>query len=199
MRKLELETRRLRVFLPSLDEANSALAYFSSNKSHLKATDPVLPLKFYILDYWEKRLNQSLDEFDRDESVRLFIETIESPNTFIGSINFTQIARGPFQACYLGYSIDHGFEGKGLMSEALRAGIQYIFQKKHLHRIMANYLPDNQRSANTLHRLGFRIDGSSPDYLYIKGAWRNHILTSLTNREWTPREEDQAMFASQSM
>ena len=33
--------------------------------------------------------------------------------------NFTSTMRGPLQACILGYSIDHGHEGRGLMAAAL--------------------------------------------------------------------------------
>jgi len=47
-----------------------------------------------------------------------------------------QIFRGAFHACYLGYKIDHAYEGKGLMYEALEVAIRYIFEELRLHRIM---------------------------------------------------------------
>lgn len=194
MRKFEISTQQLRLFLPDPAEAESALHYFAANREHLRPTDPVLPKDFLTQGYWEKRLAQSLEEFDRGQSVRLFFELLETPGKFIGVVNFTQIARGPFQACYLGYSVDREFQGKGMMYEALGAGIRYIFDEKHIHRVMANHLPENQRSAGVLKRLGFRVDGTSPEYLYIQGAWRTHVLTSLTNPNWTPREEDREMF-----
>ena len=49
---------------------------------------------------------------------------------------------------------------------------------------MAAYLPHNQRSANLLKRLGFVVEGYACDYLMINGQWQDHILTSLTNRNW---------------
>lgn len=112
----------------------------------------------------------------------------------MGVANLTQIARGPFQACYLGYSIAQSHERKGMMFEALETVVRFAFNDKRLHRIMANHLPNNGRSEKLLKRLGFRIDGSSPDYLFIQGQWREHILTSLTNRNWIPRDEDKTMF-----
>jgi ribosomal-protein-alanine N-acetyltransferase len=54
----------------------------------------------------------------------------------------------------------------------------------NLHRVMANYLPENERSARLLARLGFCIEGQANAYLQIAGAWRDHILTSLVNAQW---------------
>ena len=72
------------------------------------------------------------------------------------------------------------------MSEALGAGIGHIFGPLALHRIMANYLPTNERSGRLLRRLGFVVEGFARDYLYIDGAWRDHILTALTSPDATP-------------
>jgi [ribosomal protein S5]-alanine N-acetyltransferase len=107
-------------------------------------------------------------------------------DNIIGSIGFTQIFRGPFCSCVLGYQIDHAAEGKGLMLEALRAAIDYMFTTQKLHRIGANYRPENVRSGRLLSRLGFRIDGFAKEYLFIDGAWRDHVLTSLTNEIYNP-------------
>ena len=103
----------------------------------------------------------------------------------IGFCNFSQIVRGPFQACYLGYHIDVAEEGKGLMSEAVQRAIQYMFEKQNMHRIMANYMPSNQRSGKLLQKLGFMIEGRAEKYLLINGQWEDHILTSLTNAKWS--------------
>lgn len=99
----------------------------------------------------------------------------------------------------MGYSIHHDFEGKGLMYEALQAAVKYAFDEKHLHRIMANHLPENQRNANMPQRLGFQVDGISPNYLYIQGKWREHVFNSLTNENWQPRKEDKALFGIEKL
>lgn len=194
MNPLELRTRHLSLFVPAPDKAAAILEYYQRNKEHLRPTDPVLPKDFYTLEFWQRRLKQSAEEFERDQSVRIFFERLEEPGRVIGHLAFSQIARGPFQACYLGYTIDRESQGRGLMFEALTAAIRFMFEKRHIHRIMANHLPENERSANVLKRLGFRVDGSSPDYLHIGGSWRPHILNSLTNPNWTPREEDRDLF-----
>ena len=68
------------------------------------------------------------------------------------------------------------------MGEALGALIEYAFTELELHRLMANYRPENERSAAVLARLGFEREGFARDYLYIDGAWRDHVLTALVRR-----------------
>lgn len=83
----------------------------------------------------------------------------------------------------MGYALDEAAQGRGYMSEACRVGIDYIFKETRLHRIMANYMPHNTRSAAVLERLGFTIEGTARAYLYLAGAWQDHVLTSLPNPE----------------
>lgn len=97
----------------------------------------------------------------------------------VGIINVSQIVRGAFQAAVIGYSLDGCAEGRGLMTEALEAVIDYAFDGLELHRLMANYRPENTRSAAVLERLGFIKEGYAKEYLFIDGAWRDHVLTSL--------------------
>jgi ribosomal-protein-alanine N-acetyltransferase len=56
----------------------------------------------------------------------------------------------------------------------------------NLHRVQAAFRPENLRSGRVLERLGFRSEGVAPDYLYIDGAWRDHVVTSLRNPEFVP-------------
>jgi [ribosomal protein S5]-alanine N-acetyltransferase len=120
-------------------------------------------------------------------SVRFMLFNIEDPEAkIIGSCNFTQIFRGSFQACYLGYQIDQDHEGKGLMLEAAERAIQHMFEEQNIHRIMANYMPSNAKSARLLAKLGFVVEGRAKDYLRINGSWEDHVLTSLTNQNWLP-------------
>ena len=51
---------------------------------------------------------------------------------------------------------------------------------------MANYIPENERSGRLLARLGFTREGLAKDYLFIDGAWRDHVLTALANPDFDP-------------
>ncbi len=84
----------------------------------------------------------------------------------------------------LGFGLDHRLEGQGFMHEALRAAIDHVFDALSIHRIQANHQPQNLRSAALLRRLGFVVEGYARDYLRLDGAWRDHVLCSLTNPRW---------------
>lgn len=173
-----LQTARLVLEVPEPESASRVVAFYQRNKEHLAPWDPPHPARFFTAEFWAEKLAQSRLELLQGTSLRFFLVEGE---VVIGTLNFTSFVRGPFQACYLGYSIDQDREGRGLMAEALRAAIPYVFTELKLHRIMANHLPENLRSARLLRRLGFVVEGYARDYLFINGAWRDHVLTSLTN------------------
>lgn len=70
------------------------------------------------------------------------------------------------------------------MTEALNNALQYVFDELNLHRVEANYMPHNVKSASVLKRLGFVAEGFARDYLYINGRWEDHVRTSKTNDNW---------------
>ncbi|NJN00832.1 MAG: 30S ribosomal protein S5 alanine N-acetyltransferase, partial [Aquincola sp.] len=57
-----------------------------------------------------------------------------------------------------------------------------------LRRVQANVLPDNTRSLALLDRLGFAREGLAREYLFIDGAWRDHVLTALVNPQWPAQQ-----------
>jgi ribosomal-protein-alanine N-acetyltransferase len=100
----------------------------------------------------------------------------------LGQVHFSNVVRGPLQGAMLGYSLDGAEQGRGLMHEALTAGIGEMFSERvMLHRLQANVRPENLRSLALLVRLGFGAEGLARHYLYIDGAWRHHLMMSRVN------------------
>ncbi len=177
------------------------IRYYTENETHLAPFEPIRSAGFYTEHYWSREVEQRLAEFEADQSLRLFLFKRENPDIIIGSLNFANFIRGAFQSCTLGYSIAAAEQGKGYMSEALKIGIHYGFYELNLHRVIASYLPHNQRSGGLLKRLGFVVEGYARDYLMIAGQWQDHVITSLINPDWQPllnRPADSAVPADQS-
>jgi ribosomal-protein-alanine N-acetyltransferase len=180
-RTVTIETARLILTLPPPDAAASVVRYYEENRAHFAPTDPPRPSSFYTDAYWRERLIGARRAFAEDRALQLFLFERSAPDVPVGAVNFTNFIRGPFQACLLGYGIAWRIEGKGYATEALRAAIPLVFEGLGLHRIMANHLPENERSARLLARLGFAKEGYAKDYLFIGGTWRDHVLNALTN------------------
>jgi ribosomal-protein-alanine N-acetyltransferase len=182
-----IETARLLLTVAAEDTAARMLAFATENREHLKRWEPAAPSGYDTEEYWRNSLATARNDFLQGRSMKLVMFDRADPSgPVLGECNFSNFVRGPFQACYLGYKIDFRWEGRGLMYEALVASIEHAFGPLSLHRIMANYLPINERSGRVLKRLGFTIEGYARDYLRIDGEWRDHILTSLTNPDWKP-------------
>lgn len=181
MNTLALSTERLVITVPREDQTQAMLEFVERNREHLKPWNPPEPQGLYTLTHWQDIVKNCAAAFDANTAVRFWMALREHPNRIIGSIGYSQIARGPFCSCVLGYQIDRELEGQGLMLEALYITNQYMFEQQKLHRIAANYRPENVRSGRLLAKLGFRIEGFARNYLFIDGAWRDHILTSLAN------------------
>ena len=133
--------------------------------------------------YWRERLDRQVEQFQAGTAYAfsIFDRATGADGPFLGYVNFSEVVRGVFLACYMGYALAETAQGQGFMAEACRAGIDYIFNEVRLHRIMANYMPANARSAAVLERLGFTVEGTAKDYLFLAGAWQDDVLTSLTN------------------
>lgn len=181
--KPELRTDRLVVRLAILEDVPEIVDYYLRNKEHMRPWSPQWPNQFHTESYWRQQVHSAAFEFTEGRSCRCFLFLPKS-NRVIGVANLSNIVRGVFQACHLGYSLDERHVGHGYMTEGLEALIAYAFADLRLRRIMANYIPWNRRSHRVLERLGFVIEGYAKGYLRIDGQWQDHVLTSLTNPDW---------------
>ncbi|MDN0083511.1 GNAT family N-acetyltransferase [Crenobacter sp. SG2305] len=176
-----LNTARLELLPAEPGFARALLAFELANRDHFARWDPNRDAFYFTELHLGLRLRQYQREAEEGRGAAFLLTPKGEPQQIIGQITLSQIVRGVFQAAYLGYRIDARYEGQGLMREALAAVLAFALDTLRLHRIMANYQPDNERSARLLARCGFRIEGLARDYLFLNGAWRDHVLTALTN------------------
>lgn len=176
-----IETERLTIRLPEMADVPEIIRYYSENRDHLQPFSPIFASDFVDEAIWIEQVKVRAREFAAGESFRAFLYSHESPKRIVGNLNLTQVHRGPFQGCVLGYNLALEEQGKGYMTEAVAGAVAFAFGTWKLHRVAANYMPRNTKSGAVLERCGFQVEGHAPAYLLINGKWEDHVLTAITN------------------
>lgn len=172
-----LQTARTRIRLPEPSDAPKLLRFRVDNRAHLAPWEPLREDSYYTLEHCAQAIADGQAAARLDHGYPLIVFSPDGEDV-LASFSLSNVVRGPFQACLLGYSVSAGQQGLGLMHEALEAGLAWTFGELGLHRVMANYLPRNERSARLLERLGFEREGYAREYLRIAGRWEDHVLTA---------------------
>jgi len=154
------------------DNAKELLDYYIKNKEHLERFEPSRDNNFYTYEVQKDILLESYKQFMNGTS---FDFGIFKDDKFIGKIKLSNIVQGVFKSGIIGYSIDKDYEGKGYMKEAVNLVLKYSKEELDLHRIEASILVDNIKSKGVLNSCGFKEVGLNEKYLFINGAWRDHI------------------------
>jgi [ribosomal protein S5]-alanine N-acetyltransferase len=185
----EIDTARLKLRLARPGMETTMARFLRENfPGHLDRWFPPVPEAYFTESYWGERLAGWVDDYRADRGARFVMQLRsreggdpppEAP--LVGSCSYTNFVRGAFHACHLGYQVGREYEGRGFMAEALRGCNAFVFGTLRMHRIMANFRPENGRSRALLERLGFTEEGFARQYLFIDGAWRDHVLTALMN------------------
>lgn len=175
------ETERL--ILKVLDKSYGELVlnYYLRNKSFLEEWEPVKSEEFYTRRYQEEQLDKELTNIKNKSAFRLWVFIKEHESRIVGSVGFNNIVRGAFLSCHLGYKSDKDEVNKGYITEAIKKGIDIMFNEFELHRIEANIMPKNKRSLRVVEKLGFYNEGLASKYLKINGKWEDHIHMVLLN------------------
>lgn len=110
---------------------------------------------------------------------------IEYHGNFVGQINVSDIVYGSMRGCHIGYWIDQGVAGRGIMTAAVARVCDFLFDELKLHRVEIAVRPENEPSNRLVRTLGFSFEGIRPNFLHINHAWRDHNIYSMTSETRT--------------
>jgi ribosomal-protein-serine acetyltransferase len=83
------------------------------------------------------------------------------------------------QSAELGYWLRTDACGKGTMTEASRAVLDWAFGVLHTHRVRVAAATDNHASLGVIRRLGFRFEGIARQAERCHGRWLDHAVFAL--------------------
>ena len=158
-------------------DAGTLAALYTANREFLAPFDPPRPEGFATSAAQRRELEALERERAADRLERFLIQAGGEP---AGVISVSRISRGPFQNAGLGYWTTEPMNGRGIATRAVGLVCAWGVGPAGLHRLEAATLVDNTASQTVLRRNGFTAIGVSPRYLFIAGAWRDHILFART-------------------
>ena len=183
---MRIATERLVLRPPRTNDVSEMRRALRSNAMHLRpwSVAPAPGEDPASLASVSRAILQHRREWKRGQTFVLVISPREDDRRVIGRIALGGVLRGAFQNAYLGYWIDQHHQGRGLMTEAVRAATSFAFGAARLHRIQAAVMPQNNTSMRVLEKVGYRKEGVAARYLCIAGRWEDHLLFALTAEEW---------------
>jgi len=84
----------------------------------------------------------------------------------------------------VGYDLARAYWGQGIMSEAVRAVVEFGFNHMELNRIEADADARNPASARVLEKIGFQREGLQREQFYDSGAFYDLVLFGLLKRDY---------------
>ncbi|MFZ1320878.1 MAG: GNAT family N-acetyltransferase [Ignavibacteria bacterium] len=128
----------------------------------------------------ETKIENTNMDFKNKIGIRWAVCHKSDDKQMLGSCGFWRILKDHLRA-EIGYELSKDFWGKGIMTEALQAIIEFGFFKMNLHTIEANIDPDNIGSVKILEKLGFVREGYFKDSYLFKGKFTDTASYSLIN------------------
>lgn len=156
------------------------------DRDHLVPWEPTMPggwAERHATGEWPGRWVQ-LRAAGRRGTALPFAVTLD--DRFVGHVMVGNVVREPLLSAYVGYWVDSGVAGGGVITAAVALVVDHCFGPAGLHRVEATVRPENVASLRVLAKLGFRQEGMFRRYLDVDGAWRDHLSFALTAEETGP-------------
>jgi RimJ/RimL family protein N-acetyltransferase len=108
-------------------------------------------------------------------------------NAVIGTCTLASLS-SEHRRAEVGFALARAKWGRGYISEALPALLDFAFGTLDLHRLEADVDPRNERSIRVLERLGFEREGYLRERYHVNGELQDAVLYGLLRRDWVPRD-----------
>ncbi|MBP9700428.1 GNAT family N-acetyltransferase [Candidatus Woesebacteria bacterium] len=84
----------------------------------------------------------------------------------------------------IGYWLSASYQGKGIMTAAVRALVEYVFTKLAFNRVEIRAASGNQKSRAIALRLGFSQEGVLREAEFVGDTFLDSVVYSLLHRDW---------------
>lgn len=119
-------------------------------------------------------------KIDTNEGINWGITLKDNPN-LIGIIGHYRIKPEHYRA-EIGYMLLPEFNGKGIITEAIKEVVNYGFKTMKLHSIEAIIAPENHGSAKVLEKNGFVKEAHLKENEFFEGRFLDTVIYSILSK-----------------
>lgn len=179
--KFEIQiNEKLFLKMRNAEDVEATFLLIDKNREHLKPWLPWVDTTLTTEDT-KKYLEGELEKFEKKTAADF---GILYEGEWIGAIAFHTIDLKNEWA-EIGYWMAKDCEGKGIMTECVRAIIKYGFNDLNLHRIQIECDDSNVRSKAIPKKLGFKLEGVTRENCKKDVGFSNSLTFGLLRTEWS--------------
>jgi len=161
------------------DDALEVYAVVDSNREYLRewlpwvdTTDSPIVTENVIAEWateYENKTDVILGIFEKGE--------------YLGSIGLHGMKTAN-NSGMVGYWLAENHQGRGIMSDCVRALVNFGFHTLELNRIYIYCASENTKSRAIPERLGFLQEGMLQDGEYVNGTYYDRVVYGMVRRNW---------------
>jgi|DewCreStandDraft_4_1066084.scaffolds.fasta_scaffold131532_1 RimJ/RimL family protein N-acetyltransferase len=129
-------------------------------------------------------------DFARNEKNKGLFFAIEVDKKLAGSIGITLKTDIYRKNAEIGYFLSKKFRGKGIMTNAVKIIVKYIFDNKDIIRIYAEPMAKNIASRKVLENAGFSCEAILKNYIIKQDTILDSCIYSLLKENWNNKENE---------
>jgi ribosomal-protein-alanine N-acetyltransferase len=177
----EIRTERLLLRQPTMKDVEWYFEYFSRPEIVWGGGEPGPKNMSAAREEFRKYL---IDLYRKRQGFRWII-TLKGDGRPIGTLGFYKWAPSAGHQAEMGYDLAKEHWGKGIMTEAMSAVIDFGFEKMELNRIEVFIMPRNKRSIKMIKNLGFKREGLLRQRYFDEfGNFTDDVLFSMLRSDW---------------
>lgn len=180
----QLETKRLilRPLVQSDAEnifeyaKNPNVSLFTLWEPHKTVTDSLN----FIVDYAHSLYREKVPE-------PFAITLRENPNKVIGTVGCFWVSKSS-KSMELAYAVAESYWGKGLVTEASEAVVDYCFKTFEINRMQARCKTENKASARVMEKIGMTFEGTLKSAIFHRNRFWDMHYYSVLKDDWNKQQ-----------
>lgn len=105
----------------------------------------------------------------------------------VGHVNINRV----HMKTELGYWISQEYQGRGIVTKAVRTLVDHAFSELSLNRVEIQAGEANVRSRAVAERLGFQLEGMLRESLRVNDHYVSHAVYGMLKRDWRSRKDEE--------